>query len=108
MKYASEMGGRSTSVHEWKPITPERFSRAIHALATECGADQNYDFGNEGMGGFYPQAMKLDRETTATIYYMPKHGKAPDSVSSPVLLTILGPEGKCICFENLKYQVPGI
>jgi len=108
MKYASEMPGRSTSVHEWKPITPERFARAIHHLAITCGADRSGDWGNEGMGGFYPQAMKLDRTATATIYYAPKKGKAPDAVSTPVLLTVQGADGKLICFESLTHEIPGL
>jgi hypothetical protein len=101
MKYASECLGRSTSVHEWRPIPFERFAKAAHHLATICGSD-------DGEDGFHPFAMKLDRSSTATIYYMPKKGKAPDAISSPVLLTVQGADGKLICFESLANAIPGL
>ncbi|MGE0751855.1 MAG: hypothetical protein AB7F39_06660 [Variibacter sp.] len=101
MKYASECLGRSTSVHEWKPIAFDRFSKAIHHLATTCSDD-------DGTDGVHPFAMKLDRASTATIWYMPKKGKAPDAISTPVLLTVQGADGRLICFESLSHAIPGL
>jgi hypothetical protein len=98
MKYASESGGMSTSVHDWKPCPPDRFAKLIHQYTTECGDEH-------GHGALTMTAMKLDRVSTATIFYMPKKGKRPDAVSSPVLMTVSMIDGKVITFESLKYGV---
>lgn len=103
MKYLSEVPGVSTSVHDWKPVTPKDFLDALHRYATVCSADHSGDHGNEGMAGLSPWAFKLDRKTTATVWYMPKRGKAPDVVSSPCLLTIAREDGSVICFESLNH-----
>lgn len=98
MKYASESGGMSTSVHDWKPCAADRFAKLMHEYTTKCSDE----FGHEGLT---MTAMKLDHISTATIYYMPKNGKAPDAIRSPVLMTVSMLDGKIVCFESLKYGV---
>lgn len=103
MKYLSEGSNAAlTSVADWKPISHERFAELLQLYATFCSADVPGDHGNEGMAGVWCQAFRHDRQTTATIWYMPASGKAPSGVSSPVLL-VLGSPGKTVCFEHLSY-----
>ena len=96
MKYASESGGMSTSVHDWKPTAPDNFTRLLHQYSTQCSDEHGHE-------GLTTTAMKLDQTSTATIFYMPKGGKAPDVVRSPVLMSVAMSDGKVICFESLKY-----
>ena len=98
MKYASERGGMATSVHDWKPCPPDQFAKLLHLYTITCGCQHGHE-------GLFPTAMKLDRVTTATIWYMPKSGQKETShgVSSPVLMTVQMSDGKVICFESLKY-----
>lgn len=102
MKYLSEGSNYAlTSVADWKPISHERFVELLSLYATVCSADGPGDHGNEGMGGVYPASYLHARDTTATIWYMPKNGKAgTTNVSSPVLLLLAGP-AKVICFEHM-------
>lgn len=100
MKYASELPGRSTCVADWKPVTPEQFADLTHLYCTVCAEDGT---SRDGHDGLHPFAMKLDRMSTAVIYYMPSSGQAPDAISSPVLMTVLRSDGKTMCFKSLKY-----
>lgn len=86
-----------TSVHEWKPVPPERFIQLLHQYQCE---DQNSD--EYGNGLMHAKAFKLDRETTAIIHYSVKSMGSP--VSSPVLMTIDSSNmGKVICFASLRH-----
>ena len=109
MKYLSEGSNAAlTSVADWKPINHERFVELLSLYATVCSADEPGSHGNEGMGGIWPSAYRHAKDTTATIWYMPKSGKAgTTNVSSPVLLTLAGPS-KTICFEHLAYGLERI
>lgn len=70
-----------TSVHQWKPVTPERFLALLHQYTTH---DWSIDeFGN---GEMSTKSMHLDHQTTATIHYQPK--STGDCVSMPVLMTM--------------------
>lgn len=93
MKYASERGV-TLSVHQWKPIPADKFAAALHKLAT-----QHCD--EHGLEGVHPTAMKLDRETFATIWYRPKSGRAPDAVSSPMLAAVNYANGRHVYFERM-------
>lgn len=98
LAYASEKH-IDAPVHEWRPVTPEMFVKALHAYEIYC-CDEH---GNEALS---TKAVRMDRDTTATFYYMPKHGQRPDSISSPVLLTMHTTNGgtdRLLCFESLKY-----
>ena len=95
----ADQAGMYGMVHEWKPVPPDAFVKLLHLYITSC-CDQH------GHDGLRPDAVKLDRETTATVYYMPKSRKAPDAVWSPVLMTIRMSDGKIICFESLKHGIP--
>lgn len=91
--------GMIASIHEWKPIQHDNFVKALHAYNVLC-CDEH---GHEALS---TTCVRLDRETTATFYYMPKSGKRPDAVSSPVLLTMHTSNGgveRFLCFESLKY-----
>lgn len=95
MKYASE-AMLNTSVADWKPATPERFIKLLHTYEVECCDEHGHE-------ALTQTAFKQDHETTGVIFYMPKRGKRPDAVSSPVLLTIRFSNGKVMCFESTKY-----
>ena len=86
-----------TSVHEWKPVPPERFTQLLHQY--QCD-DHNSDmFGNSLM---HSKVFKLDRETTAIIHYAVK--RPGSSVFSPVLMTIDSSKmGKVIGFASLLH-----
>jgi hypothetical protein len=96
MKYASERGGMSTSVHDWKPCPPDRFAKLMHQYTTQYGDEH-------GHGALTMTAMKLDRISTSTIFYYPQNGKIGGNVRSPVLMTVSMIDGKIITFESLKY-----
>lgn len=104
MKYLSEGSNAAlTSVADWRPISYELFVELLSRYATVCSADEPGPHGSEGMGGVWPSSYRHAKNTTATIWYMPSNGKAGTTgVSSPVLLTLVGPD-KTICFEHLTY-----
>lgn len=86
-----------TSVHEWKPVAPERFAQLLHKYKT---MDDNLD--DYGNGLMLSKASKLDRDTTAVIHYSAKYPGG--SVFSPVLMTIeYSSKGKVICFASLMH-----
>lgn len=91
MKYASEHVGVLTSVHQWKPIPPDRFANLLHFYSTNY-ADL---YGHEAL---HTTALALDRDATATVFYRRK--ERGSSVSSPVLMTMEGVAGKTLCFET--------
>lgn len=95
MRYASE-AHLNTSVADWKPAPPERFVRLLHTYEVECCDEHGHE-------ALTQTAFKHDHETTGVIYYMPKSGKRPDIVSSPVLLTIRFASGKVMCFESTNF-----
>lgn len=86
-----------TSVHEWKPVPPERFAQLLHQY--QCDDHNSDDYGN---GLMHAKAFKLDRETTAIIHYSIK--RPGSSIASPVLMTIDSSKmGKVICFASLLH-----
>lgn len=91
----------NAAVHEWRPVTPEMFVKALHAYNIYC-CDAH---GHEALN---TTAVRMDRDTTATFYFMPKRGQVDIShgISSPVLLTmhtVNGGTERLLCFESLKY-----
>jgi len=101
MKWQEEKPGFDTSVHSWKPCTPERFAKLMHGYTAYC-AD---DFGHAGMS---MTACKLDHDTVATIFYRPKTFPAHTGVSTPALMTV-ATEGRVITFERIaSYDYPGL
>lgn len=93
MKYASEKS-LNTSVHSWKPVVPEKFAERLHALS--CSRSDEH--GNEGMP--LTTSVKLDRVSTATVYYTSKSGKGREGgIYMPALMTMQRSDGKVICFE---------
>lgn len=86
-----------TSVHDWKPIVPERFVALLHTYQTQ---DRNLDNFNHGL--MHQTGYRLDRSTNAVIHYTVK--EIDSSVSSPVLMTVTyETTGKVICFASLTY-----
>lgn len=86
-----------TSVHEWKPVPPERFIQLLHQY--QCDDHNIDDFGNSLM---HSKAFKLDRETTAIIHYSVKYPGT--GIGMPVLMTIDSSKmGKVISFASLLH-----
>lgn len=81
----------STSVHDWKPVTFDRFATLIHHYSTAV-ADR---YGHDALS---TTAMILSPDATATIWYRKQDRDSP--VSSPALMTMIGPAGKTLCFES--------
>lgn len=101
MKWLEEIG-MSTSVHSWKPCTPERFARLFHAYTTTCCDD----YGNAGMS---VKSAKLDHESTVTVYHRPKHYPLHSGTSTPALMTVRGADGRVITFERIPSRdYPGL
>ena len=93
MQYASELS-LSTSVHQWKPCTPEQFTAGLHRASVDV-CDEG------GRGGVHHQTAKLDRETIATVWYMPKdRGHA---ISTPILMSMTVGSGKPVLFVSIEY-----
>jgi len=102
MKWAEQRPGFDTSVHSWKPCTPERFARLVHAYTTHCCEEH-------GHAGLSMTACKLDHETNATIYYRPKQFPQHQGVSTPCLMTVRASDGRVITFERIPSRdYPGL
>lgn len=102
MKYAEERPGFDTSVHSWKPCTPERFARLVHAYTVTCCTE----FGHAGLS---MTSCKLDRRAVATIFYRPKHYPEHVGISTPCLMTVDSGDGRVITFERIPTdEYPGI
>lgn len=91
MKYASEHAGVLTSVHQWKPVTPDRFAALLHHYATALCDLHGHD-------AISHTSIALAHDATATIYYRRQDREHP--VSYPALMTMEGPAGKVLCFET--------
>lgn len=90
----------ATSVHQWKPVSPERYAALLHEYQTmDVAMDE---FGN---GRTSTKAYRLDKNVTSIITYIPK--MEGSSVSSPVLMTIRyeSPKPKVVCFSSLSYGI---
>lgn len=85
-----------TSVHQWKPVQPERFAQLMHHYSTQ---DENLDDFLNGL--MSTKSFHLDATATATIWYTVKEEGSP--VSSPVLMTMSYSNGKVLCFASTTY-----
>lgn len=88
-----------TSVHQWRPIAPDRFVQMLHAYQCEDRALDEFNHGKMTSKG-----LNLDATAEAQIFYIPKEVGSP--VSSPVLMTMRdGETGKVTCFASTRYGV---
>lgn len=86
-----------TSVHQWKPITPEQFANLLHGYTTSIGATDEH-----GNGKMTSKTFNLDRIAQATIHYLPR--SQGSAISSPVLMTMGYPlKDRVICFASTQY-----
>lgn len=85
-----------TSVHDWKPVQPERFLFLMHAYHMLEEASDEW-----GHGKIRGDTYHLSGGVTSIIYYVPKDPGSP--VSSPVLMSLSYESGKVICFASLTY-----
>lgn len=86
-----------TSVHQWRPISAERFVALLHEYMSEDRALDDFNHGKMHSTGY-----NLDRTAEAQIFYIPKEADSP--ISSPVLMTMRdGDSGKVICFASTRY-----
>ena len=87
-----------TSVHQWKPVTPERFVQLLHGYSTDDVALDDFNHGLMSSMSYH-----LGRSAEVTIWYVPKEAGSP--VSSPVLMTMTAPGGKTLCFSSTQFGV---
>lgn len=107
LKYASERGREGTlSIANWRPIPQEKFIELLHNYSCDMSNENGYD------GIKHVSAMRADRRSTVSIYYIAKNGDHTLSIRTPVLLVMhtkseTGNGGKMICFEFIPYNETG-
>lgn len=106
LKYASELGKEGTlSIANWRPISHEKFLESLHGFTVEYADDHGHD------GIKHVTAMRSDRHSTVSIYYVPKNGRHDSPVYTPVLLIMHtkypDKPSKILCFEFISYDETG-
>lgn len=85
-----------TSVHDWKPVSGDRFAALMHQYTT---MDINID--DHGNGQMHAQSHHLGDAAIVTIHF----SRALDhrAVLQPVLMTMGYKGGKLVCFAHLRH-----
>ena len=107
LPYASELGKEGTLViSNWRPIPHEKFIEMLHDYSCSKADQHGYD------GIKHVSAMRSDKRSTVSIYYIPKRGDHTLPIYTPVLLVMhtkpeSGSGSKIICFEFIPYEETG-
>lgn len=107
LKYASERGKEGTlSISNWRPIPQEKFIELLHNYSCNMSDENGCD------GIKHVSAMRADRRSTVSIYYIAKNGDHDSSIRTPVLLVMHtksenNSSSKIICFEFIPYDETG-
>ena len=87
-----------TSVHQWIPITPDKFAELLHGYTTSDPAINDF-----GHGEMSFRSMHLGEGVLATIHSIPR--SVGDNVGSAVLMSLSYATGKRVFFASLRYGV---
>lgn len=107
LPYASELGKEHTlKISNWRPIPQDKFIEMLHEYSCTKADDHGYD------GISHVSAMRSDRRSSVSIYYIHKNGDHDSKIYTPVLLIMNtksenGNNNKTLCFEFIPYEETG-